>query len=180
MAKFSFISMKRSSGPMLHHRGLLLSGLIAAILFLGGCAGELAVELQNRQAAEEFARLTKPPGSIYIGWRVFQERCASCHAADASGTGVAPDLLPLVRTMGTRRFVGLVLRRYDWSLPPAPVGDGGAAMEALIEQIMQRQGPIFVMPAWQGEPRVQAHILDLYVYLSARSEGTQGAGRPLP
>lgn len=172
--------MKSSSDQMARRRSLLCRALIAATLCVGGCASEMAVEVQNLQAAEELARLAKPPGSIYIGWRVFQDRCARCHAPDATGTGIAPDLLPLVRTMGARRFVGLVLRRYDWNLPPAPAGDDGAAMEALIEQIMQRQGPVFVMPAWEGEPRVQAHILDLYAYLSARAEGTQGKGRPLP
>jgi mono/diheme cytochrome c family protein len=175
MATFPIISIKLSSGPTVGRNHLLCGALIAALLGIAGCAGELTVEVQNRQAAEELARLAKPPGSVYIGWRVFQDRCARCHAPDANGTGIAPDLLPLVRLMGARRFVGLVLRRYDWNLPPAPPGDGGAAMEALIEQIMQRQGPVFVMPA-----RVQAHILDLYTYLSARAEGTQGRGRPLP
>lgn len=178
MTKLSIASMKIS--PLLRHRGLLGGALIAATLCLVGCAEELVVEVQNRQAAQELARRAKPPGSVYIGWRVFQDRCARCHAPDANGTGIAPDLLPLVRLMGPRRFVGLVLRRYDWNLPPAPPDDGGAALEALIEQIMQRQGPVFVMPAWEGEPRVQAHILDLYTYLSARAEGTQGKGRPLP
>jgi hypothetical protein len=34
------------------------------------------------------------------------------------------------------------------------------------------------MPTWQGEPAVNAHILDLYTYLSARAEGRIGNGRP--
>jgi hypothetical protein len=34
------------------------------------------------------------------------------------------------------------------------------------------------MPAWQGEPVVNAHVMDLYAYLSARSEGRLAAGRP--
>jgi hypothetical protein len=34
------------------------------------------------------------------------------------------------------------------------------------------------MPAWDGNPMVSAHIVDLYAYLSARAEGTQGPGRP--
>ena len=34
------------------------------------------------------------------------------------------------------------------------------------------------MPAWQGEPVVTAHVMDLYAYLSARADGRQGPGRP--
>jgi hypothetical protein len=34
------------------------------------------------------------------------------------------------------------------------------------------------MPAWQGEPIVIVHIVDLYAYLSARAQGAQGSGRP--
>ena len=47
------------------------------------------------------------------------------------------------------------------------------------ESLASRQGAI-QMPAWQGEPRVQAHIADLYAWLSARAQGTQGPGRPPP
>jgi hypothetical protein len=39
---------------------------------------------------------------------------------------------------------------------------------------------MLTMPAWQGEPRVTAHIVDLYAYLSARAQGTQGPDRPAP
>jgi hypothetical protein len=42
-----------------------------------------------------------------------------------------------------------------------------------------RQGAV-TMPAWQGEPSVNAHVLDLYAYLSARAEGRLGTGRPAP
>ena len=34
------------------------------------------------------------------------------------------------------------------------------------------------MPALDGEPRVAAHVADIYAYLSARAQGTQGFGRP--
>lgn len=152
------------------------SGGLAAALWLAGCA----VEFQNAQPAKELAQATKPPGSVYTGWRVFQDKCAVCHGPAATGSASAPDLLPRVRDMGSRRFVGLVLKRYDWNLPPAQAGSEGAAREALIEQLVQRQAKALTMPAWQGEPRVNAHIVDLYAYLSARAQGTQGPGRPAP
>ena len=166
------MTMKKST-----NRSLLFGAAFASALLLAGCAVE-TVEWQNKQAAQEVARLSKPPGSVYVGWRVFQDRCASCHGAVATGTAGAPDLLPKVREMGSHRFVSLVLKRYDWNLPVAQASSEGAAREALIEEIVQRKEYMLTMPAWQGEPRVNAHIVDLYAYLSARAEGTQGPGRP--
>jgi cytochrome c5 len=154
----------------------LLRGGLASVLFLAACA----VEVQNRQPAQELAQAAKPPGSVYTGWRVFQDKCATCHGPTATGTGGAPDLLPRVREMGSRRFVNLVLRRYDWNIQAAAAGSESAAREALVEDILQRRESALAMPAWQGEPRVSAHILDLYAFLSARAEGTQGPGRPVP
>lgn len=157
-------------------RSAALAATVAAALLVGGCA----LELQNRQPAEEIAREARPPGSVYTGWRVFQDRCALCHGSTATGTSAAPDLLARVREMGSRRFVGLVLQRYDWGLPPEQARAEGAEREALIESIELRRLGSVTMPAWQGEPRVTAHIADLYVYLSARAAGTQGPGRPAP
>jgi len=141
---------------------------------LVGCS----VEVQNRQPAQELARAARPPGSVYTGWRVFQDKCARCHGADATGSATAPDLLPRVREMGQRRFVNLVLRRYEWNLPASEARSEGAAREALLDALMDRRQGMVTMPAWQGEPAVNAHIVDLYAYLSARVDGSQGPGRP--
>lgn len=148
----------------------------ASVYLLGGCA----LEFENTKAAEALEQRAQPPGSVYTGWRVFQDRCAGCHGAPATGTVAAPDLLPIVRNMGPRQFVGLVLMRYDWSLPVALAGADSIARETLIEGVLQRKAGALTMPAWQGEPRVNAHIMDLYAYLSARGGGTQGPGRPAP
>lgn len=155
---------------------LLYGAVFASALLLAGCA----VEVQNRQAAQELARLSQPPGSVYTGWRVFQDKCAGCHGPAATGTARAPDLLPRVRDMGPRRFVSLVLTRYDWPVSTAQASRHSAALDALVEQIVQREDGVLTMPAWQGEPRVNAHIVDVYAYLSARADGTQGPGRPNP
>ena len=166
--------MARRSTFALKRHGLRCGAALASALLVAGCA----VEVQNRQPAQELAQLSKPPGSIYAGWRVFQDKCARCHGPAATGTADGPDLLPRVREMGAHRFVGLVLRRYDWSLPAAQANSESAAREALIEAIVQRKEDALTMPAWEGEPRVSAHIVDLYAYLSARAEATQGPGRP--
>lgn len=160
----------------LRSQGARIATAVASALLLAGCT----VQIQNRQAADEMAQLAKPPGSVYTGWRVFQDKCVACHGSDATGTSRGPDLLPRVRQMGARRFIGLVLQRYDWMLPPAPAGRDPAALDALTEDLLQgRQGEL-TMPAWQGEPQVSAHVIDLFAYLSARAQGTQGPGRPTP
>lgn len=153
-----------------------ISLLTIASALAAGCA----LEVQNRQPAQELAQAAKPPGSVYTGWRVFQERCAGCHGEAATGTDKAPDLLARVQTLGPRTFVSRVLYRYDWGIPASQAGSESAAREALVEEILQRREGALQMPAWQGEPRVQAHIADLYAWLSARAQGTQGPGRPAP
>ena len=150
--------------------------LTLAAAFITGCA----LEVQNRQPAQELAQAARPPDSVYTGWRVFQERCAGCHGEAATGTAKAPNLLERVQTLGPRSFVSRVLYRYDWGIPAAQAGSESAAREALVEEILQRRQGAIQMPAWQGEPRVQAHIADLYAWLSARAQGTQGPGRPTP
>lgn len=147
---------------------------LAAMMVIAGCA----VELQNAQAAREMEKASRPPGSMYAGWRVFQDKCARCHGSDASGGPGAPDLMPIVRHMGPRRFVSLVLTRYDWSMSAQAGGAEGAARDAWIDSLVRREQGALQMPAWQGEPVVNAHIVDLYAYLTARAEGVQGTGRP--
>lgn len=177
MTKYSMGALKAPFKRMTaRHPTFLCGGAIAAALLLAGCA----IEVENRQAVQEVARLSKPAGSVYIGWRVFQDRCASCHGPAATGTANAPNLLPRLRDMGPRQFVSLVLQRYDWSLPAPQASSESAAREALVEVIMQRKEAPLTMPAWEGEPRVSAHILDLHAYLSARAEGRQGVERPAP
>jgi mono/diheme cytochrome c family protein len=149
---------------------------LGSAVWLASCA----IEIQNTQAAQEVAQLSKPPGSVYTGWRVFQEKCAVCHGPAAAGSAGGPDLLPRVRDMGPRQFASLVLNRYDWGLPTAQPGTDGATREALIDAVVQGRQGTPTMPAWEGEPVVSAQIADLYAYVSARAQGTQGPGRPAP
>lgn len=151
---------------------------VSAGVVLGGLLISCAVEVQNTQPSKDLVKLATPPGSVYVGWRVFQSRCAGCHGPAAMGSSQAPDLLPLVRTMGSRQFVGLVLHRYDLGLPVGQVKAPAPLNEALVDDIVQQKAPPLTMPAWQGEPVVTASILDLFAYVSARAQGTQDAGRP--
>lgn len=156
------------------HRAALLMLALSLPLVLAGCA----MEFSNRQPARKLAAPPESAAVVYAGWRVFQAKCASCHGADASSGELAPDLLPLVRNMSARHFTALVLKRYDLD----QFGEHGAADQATaatrIDEILQRRDKPMEMPAWQGEPSVNAHILDIFAFLSARADGTLGPGRP--
>ncbi len=159
-----------------HSRFFLAFTAVCAATLVGACS----IDFLNTRAGQELAQKAQPKGSVYTGWRVFQDKCAGCHGPSGLGTAAAPNLLPKVRDIGPRQFVDIVLRRYDWNIPADRIANQGAGREALVEQLVQRQDYMLTMPAWQGEPRVSAHIVDLYAYLLARAEGKQDTERPQP
>jgi len=146
---------------------------LPCLVWLTGCA----VDFANTQGARQLEAPVGPAGSVYLGWRVFEDRCARCHGDSASGKVGAPDLLVRMRTLGPREFADWVLLRYQW--PARSSSDpSGADRAAYVDAVVRRRGGEVTMPAWQGEPSVTAHVMDLHTYLSARAEGTQGPGRP--
>jgi len=150
-------------------------GAALALAFVAGCSAP-RVEFENTQPAKQQARQqAQAAGSLYGGWRVYQQRCASCHGEAADGARGAPNLLLRVRDLGPQRFVDLVLRRYSADLLPE---GAGAPRETLVDEVLERRAGALSMPAWQGDPVVQAHVMDLYAYLSARSEGRLGSEAP--
>jgi mono/diheme cytochrome c family protein len=88
--------------------------------------------------------------ATYIGWRVFEAQCASCHAADARGSGFAPDLTERLRGMDQRDFFGALDRGYF--------------------------GPQSTMPPRGRDPNVSPYYEELWAYLSARRDGRLPAG----
>jgi mono/diheme cytochrome c family protein len=94
--------------------------------------------------------------ATYIGWRVFQAQCASCHAADARGSDFAPDLTQRLGGMDRSRFFAALDRGY--------------------------LGPRSTMPPRGRDPDVAPYYDELWAYLAARREGTLPAGavEPLP
>lgn len=180
MATFSFLHGRQPFGQAGGGvRALVCGGAVLAVLLLSACTTDVAVEVQNRQAAQELARQSQY-GSVYAGWRIFQNKCATCHGPAATGGAGGPNLLPRVDEMGPRQFVSLVLKRYDWNNSIDKAKTENSTREALITDILQRKEAALVMPAWQGEPSVSTHIGDLYAYLSARAQGAQGPNRPEP
>lgn len=151
------------------------------ILFWGALSSLLTactMEFMNAKPAREL----KPPppleGDLYAGWRVFQSKCASCHGTAATGGDRAPDLLPLVREMSARQFAELVLKRYDLGNGLGNTSSTQSTVDTRIDDILRLKEPPIEMPAWQGEPAVNAHILDLHTYLTARADGRLATGRP--
>lgn len=120
----------------------------------------------------------------YLGWRVFHSACFGCHGSGAVGTELAPSLVERVRTMTPRDFAAKVLTSYRL-VPPSAEGreeDRAREREATLDQIMRRERgaarTVVLMPAWESDRTVPAHVLDLYAYLSARADGKLGPGRP--
>jgi cytochrome c5 len=59
--------------------------------------------------------------ATYIGWRVFQAQCATCHAADIRGSSFAPDLALRMSGMTQRQFFAALDHGYfgpESSMPP--------------------------------------------------------------
>jgi mono/diheme cytochrome c family protein len=151
-----------------------VSVLLFTAILLSGCTLEFA----NTRPAREIRALALPKGDLYAGWRVFQDKCSSCHGMAATGGNRAPDLLPKIRETNPRQFAALVLKRYDLGSGATRGSQDPSTLEKNIDEIMRRDEAPVEMPAWQSEPAVNAHILDLYAYLSARSEGKLGTERP--
>jgi mono/diheme cytochrome c family protein len=92
--------------------------------------------------------------ATYIGWRVFQAQCASCHAADARGSSYAPDLTARLRGMEQREFFTALDRGY----------------------LGQRS----TMPPRGRDPNVAPYYEQLWAFLTARRDGRLPAGRVEP
>jgi hypothetical protein len=165
------ISFMYLSAPTARKLPIIL--LAALPLLIAGCS----MELINARPARE---LYPPPVAVnlYAGWRVFQAKCSQCHGTSAKGSEQAPNLLPIVRTMSARHFAEMVLKRYDLGNELVQGSEKKSTTDSYIDDILNRKEPPIAMPAWQGEPTVNAHILDLYAYLTARAEGKFNSEHP--
>ena len=88
--------------------------------------------------------------ATYIGWRVFQAQCATCHAADVRGSSFAPDLVLRMSGMTQRDFFAALDRGY--------LGSQSA------------------MPPRGRDPNVAPYYDELWSFLRARIRGDLPAG----
>ena len=119
----------------------------------------------------------------YTGWRLFHTACYGCHGVGGIGTDLAPNLVERVKELTPRAFAAKVLTSYRIVQPAdaSSAADRSAAFDALIEEVLQRERrprSLIAMPAWDDDPEVSPHVLDLYAYLSARADGALGPGKP--
>jgi len=115
----------------------------------------------------------------YSGWFVYHLSCHMCHGQDVSGTDVAPDLRQSLKSMTKAEFTNKVLARYRIFVSPS-LSDEALRQSVIGEVARQERGERgrVAMPVWLDDPGMKPHILDLYAYLKARSDGAIGPGRP--
>jgi cytochrome c2 len=117
------------------------------------------------------------------GWEVFHRTCYVCHGIDAVGTKVAPDLTERVKNMSATEFTNIVLNRYRIVVPmdEVSVDNNIVWREAMIKEMERHErgehGEL-VMPGWEKNFRVRPHLIDIFAYLQARSDGVLGTGEP--
>jgi len=118
--------------------------------------------------------------STYLGWRIFHSTCHGCHGVDATGTTVAPNLVERIKRLSARDFSIKVLTRYriTVSAQAASSDDKTELREGILQQVMRRESGDVSMPAWERDPNVKPHLLDIYAYLRARADGALAPGRP--
>ena len=154
--------------------------LVAALL---GSALPLSAEPRAQPVPGDYRLVNgKVDSGTYTGWRIFHTTCFACHGVGGVGTDVAPNLVERVQQMTPRAFATKVLTSYR-IVPPisgANSDDSAALREAMLQDIMRRErgvGAPVRMPAWEFDPEVNPHVLDLFAYLSARADGL-GPGKP--
>ncbi len=157
------------------------------VIMRGGISAIQAADGQTKKSEEgpDYYRVIdgKVDHSTFLGWEIFHSACFECHGVGATGTDVAPNLVERVKQLGPEEFTTKVLTRYRITMPlgEATAEDRTAVRDAIIAEVMKHErgkhGEL-VMPAWETNPKIKPHILDLYAYLKARADGAMGPGRP--
>ncbi len=131
---------------------LALTALCAAL----GCQAGAAQPTSGEAAAPYRVECAPAPAgcradlATYIGWRVFQAQCATCHAADVRGSSFAPDLTVRMSNMTQRAFFAALDQGYF--------------------------GPQSSMPPRGRDPNVAPYYDELWSFLRARLAGDLPAG----
>lgn len=92
---------------------------------------------------------------VMMGYQVYTGSCMPCHGPDGLGSSFAPSLVRAVERRTFDIFAETIA--------------GGRSLQ-----------PGLVMPSFGEDMRVMTHIVELWNYLGARSEGALDRGRPTP
>jgi mono/diheme cytochrome c family protein len=134
--------------------GRFLLALCAALGCQPGAAQSVASTVAAVPYRVECAAVAAEPCRVdlatYLGWRVFQAQCATCHAADARGSSFAPDLTLRISAMTERQFFAALDQGYF--------------------------GSQSTMPPRGRDPNVAPYYDELWSFLRARTEGALPAG----
>jgi hypothetical protein len=158
----------------------LLSLVMAAGLFgLSVCAEAASAATDSSELPYRIVN-GKVDEATFRGWRAYHSACHACHGVDGTGTSVAPGLVKSIRDLTPKQFAIKVITSYRIVLGASEVrGDDQTALrERFAEEILRRERGDLVMPAWEQNPTVRPHVLDLYAYLRARADGALGPGKP--
>jgi len=93
----------------------------------------------------------------YNGYRRYHNRCHACHGFGGVGSSFGPSLIDSLKRIDKDEFYSVVVAGRITDI-------GGGARN--------------VMPSFAGDPNVMEHMVDIYAYVKARSDGVIGPGRP--
>jgi hypothetical protein len=160
-----------------------LSSFLTAVALVAAAPAAMAQARSEPMPGDFVVIDGRVDAGTYAGWRLFHSSCYVCHGVGGVGTGIAPNLVEKIGNYTPRGFATKVLTSYR-IVPMSP--DSGppetlAEREALLEQVMKRERqergqPL--MPAWDSDPDIAPHVLDIYAYLNARAFGGLGPGKP--
>jgi mono/diheme cytochrome c family protein len=162
-------------GCAVNRGGLLFLGLAA----ISASAGALAQPAAGQNPPYRIVN-GKVDEATFRGWLVYHSACHTCHGIDAIGTEVAPSLVERVKDLSAKQFTIKVITSYRIVFGSGEVrgDDKTAVRERFAEEALRRERGDLVMPAWEHNPDVQPHVLDLYAYLRARADGALAPGVP--
>ena len=132
------------------HRFVWLLSLCAALDPTVGAAQSSLDEQRPYRVACAAGEPCRADLATYVGWRVFQAQCATCHAADVRGSSFAPDLTLRMSRMTRRDFFLALDRGYF--------------------------GSQSTMPPRGRDPNVAPYYDELWSFLRARISGDLPAG----
>jgi mono/diheme cytochrome c family protein len=130
---------------------LVVSALALCVAFGPSVgAAQAAAELRPYRVECAAGQPCRADLATYVGWRVFEAQCATCHAADARGSSFAPDLTLRMGSMTRRDFFAALDNGYF--------------------------GPRSTMPPRGRDANVAPYYDELWSFLRARVTGDLPAG----